>query len=127
MEKNQKIATINVTLKDLFFRWIDITSPFHKLTKQKRDVLSLLLYYHYLYKKEVSNDILIWKLVFDTDTRIKIREELNIKDPTFQNILSTLRKDKVIIDNKINPIYIPNLTKNSNNFKVLYNFNIRNE
>jgi len=45
-------ASLNLKLKDFFFKWLDITHSFHKLSKQHQKVLALLLYYHYLYKKE---------------------------------------------------------------------------
>ena len=66
---NVKIANINIKLKDLFFKWIEITRPFHKLTNQQQSVLALLLYYHYKYKKEITNSKILWKMVFDYDTK----------------------------------------------------------
>ena len=124
---NVKQANLNVKLKDLFFRWLDVTKTFHKLNNQQQQVLALLLYYHYKYKKETTNDKILWKIVFDYDTKIKINE-----DPVFgekgltglQNILTVLRKKNIIIDGKISPFFIPDLTKDSNNFKVIFNFNI---
>ena len=121
---NKKIANINIKLKDLFFKWVDITTPFHRLTKQKKDVLSLLLYNYYKYYKITEDQKIIWKMVFDIDTRESIKEDLDINDPVFQNILSFFRKKKIIIDKRINKIYIPNLSKDAKNFKVLFNFNI---
>jgi hypothetical protein len=122
--KNGKIANIKVSRKSLFYRWLEITKPFHKLTSQQHDVLSLLLYYFFEYKKEINTDKLCWKMVFDYDTKHLIKQELDIKDPNLQNVLTMLRKKGVIIDNKIVSTYIPNLEKDSNNFKVIFNFNI---
>lgn len=126
---NKKIAKLNIKLKDLFFRWLDITKTFHGLNKQQQQVLALLLYHHYLYKKEITNDKILWKVVFDYETRVKIREdsifgEKGLGSNSFENILSTLRKKKVIIDNKINPAYIPDLSSNSKEFNILFIFNI---
>jgi len=42
---NVKQANINIKLKNLFFKWLEITKPLHKLTQQEQDVLALLLYY----------------------------------------------------------------------------------
>lgn len=125
--KNTKIANINIRVKDLFFKWMEITKPFHHLTKQQQDVLALFLYYHYKYKKEITNNKILWKLVFDYDTKLLIREELDIKDAGFQNIMYKLRQKHIITNNKITPAYIPKLTKNSKNFKIVFNFNIVDE
>ena len=43
-----------------------------------------------------------------------------------QNVLTVLRKKNIVQDNKINPLFIPELDKESNNFKIVFNFNIVN-
>lgn len=123
---NSKIANLNVTLKNLFFRWLDITKSFHKLNNQQQQVLALLLYYHYIYRKETTNNKILWKLVFDYDTKMKIKEELNMNDNCFQNIMTQLRKKNIIINGEISKVYIPELDLKANNFKVIFNFNIVN-
>jgi len=65
--------------------------------------------------------------VFDYDTKMKIKEDLNMKDSALQTVLTKLRKKKIIIDNKVSPIFIPSLELNSKNFKMIYNFNIIND
>ncbi len=122
--KNSKIANLNVDIKGLFKKWLEVTKCFHKLTNQQQDVLSLLLYYHYINKKEITNDKILWKIVFDYDTKALIKEELSIKDQVFQNILSKLRKDNIIVNNKISNFFIPELEDKTNNFKIIFNFNI---
>ncbi len=124
---NVKQANINIKLKNLFFKWLEITKPLHKLTQQEQDVLALLLYYHYKTKHETTNEKILWKIVFDYDTKMKIKEDLDMKDSALQTVLTKLRKKKIIIDNKISPIFIPSLELNSKNFKMIYNFNIIND
>jgi len=121
---NIKQANINVSLKQLFINWLDITKKFHGLNNQQQQILALLLYYHYTFKKDITNNKILWKIVFDYDTKLKIKEELNMNDNILQNNLSQLRKKKVIVDNEISPFYIPDLTLDSKNFKVIFNFNI---
>jgi len=121
---NIKTANLNVSLKDLFSRWLDITKAFHKLNNQEQQVLALLLYYQYVLKKDITNNKILWKIVFDYDTKLKIKEELNMNDSVFQNNLTHLRKKNIIINNEINPYFIPELTNDAKNFKVIFNFNI---
>lgn len=127
MSKNLKQANINIHLKDLFLKWLEITSAFHNLTRQQKRVLSLLLYYHYKFKSEVTNTKILWKLVFDYDTKFKIREELGMKDSVLQNVLTKLRKDNIITNNVISPAFIPDLEPGSKMFRILFNFNIIHE
>jgi hypothetical protein len=124
MANNSKTATLNVTLKNLFFRWLDITRSFHKLNNQQQQVLALLLYYHYIYRKETTNNKILWTIVFDYDTKMKIKDELEMSDNSFQNILTNLRKKGIIVNGEISNMFIPELDLNSKNFKVIFNFNI---
>lgn len=126
---NNKIANINIKLKDLFFKWLEITKTFHKLNNQQQQVLALFLYYHYIYQKDITNKKLLWKVVFDYDTKIKIREdsvfgEKGLSESTFNNILSKLRKLNIIVNKEISSLFIPELEQKSNNFKIVFNFNI---
>lgn len=122
--KNSKVANLNVDLKGLFKKWLEITKCFHNLTTQQQDVLSLLLYYHYINKKDITNEKVLWKIVFDYDTKALIKEELGIEDQGLQNVLYKLRKTNVIKDNKISNFYIPVVERGAKNFKIIFNFNI---
>lgn len=125
---NIKTANININIKSLFFKWLEIIKPWHNLNNQQQQVLSLLLYYHYLYKKDITNNKILWKIVFDYDTRLKIIEDpcwkkgMNIG--TLNNILTVLRNKKAILNNEISKVYIPELDLNSKTFKIVFNFNI---
>jgi len=127
MSKNVKIASINVHLKTFFFRYVSFTAPFHKLAKQHQQVLALLLYHHHVIGKEITNNKLLWKTVFDYDTKLLISEELEMNSASLTNILSSLRRKKVIINNQISPVYIPDLSRGAKQFVMTFNFNIVNE
>lgn len=125
--KNSKVAIINITIKNLFKRWLELTKIFHNLPPQELEVLSLLLYYHYKYKQEITNDKILWKIIFDYDTKLLIREELGIKDQGIQNVLSKLRIKNVINDGKIQNMYIPDLEPKGDSFEIRFKFNIIHE
>jgi hypothetical protein len=127
MSNNEKVANLNVHIKSFFRQWILFTKPFHKLNNQQQEVLSLLLYYHYQLKHEITNNKILWKEVFDYDTKVKIYTELNIQPSALENLLSQLRKRKIIVENKISPVYIPDISKNSKVFTIKFNFNIKHE
>lgn len=124
MSSNVKSLNMNVDLKKLFNLWLNITSPFHNLTKQQIDVLALLLYFHKKLESEITNKKILWKIVFDYETKQKIKEELDISDASLQNVLTSLRKKNIISNNQIVSTYIPKIEKESSNFKVVFNFNI---
>jgi spore coat polysaccharide biosynthesis predicted glycosyltransferase SpsG len=121
---NVKNATINVKVKNFFLRYIEFLQPFHKLQKQQYTVVALLLYYHYQFSKEITNNKILWKTVFDYDTKILITDELGITTQGLENIYTKLRKAKVIIDNEISSVYIPKIDKKSKTFTININFKI---
>lgn len=127
MNTNEKIATINVKLKDFFIKWIEFTKPFHKLNPQQSQVLALLLYHHYKLSQEITNTKILWKAVFDYDTKLLIYEELNIQSGSLENLLSQLRRKNIIVDNKITPYFIPNINKKTQEFKLTFNFKLIHE
>lgn len=122
---NTKQALIKTSSKNFFKHWLILTRPLHKLKPQEINTLSLLLYHYFEYKKEITNDDLAWKLTFDYDTRNKIREELNIIEASFNNVLYSLRGKNIIKDNKINKSFIPILDlKTSNTYSLIFKFEI---
>lgn len=125
--KNGKIATIPIARKDLFYRWLELTKPFHKLPKQQMIILAWLLYYYDKYRGQTDNDTIAWKMTFDSDTKTSIKDVMGIKDQTLQNALTQLRKKNIIKDNRIKPQYIPSLEQKSKEFKLIFNFKIVDE
>lgn len=121
---NEKSANINVRLKTFFFRFVEFLYPFHGLALRQQKVLALLLYYHYELKQQITNDRILWKEVFDYDTKVKIYSELGIQSTALENLLSQLRKKNVIIDNQISGVYIPLIDAKSKTFSLKFNFNI---
>ena len=122
--ENVKSANLNVKIKNFFFRYIEFLKPFHKLQKQHYTVVALLLYYHYQFSKEITNNKILWKTVFDYDTKILITDELGITTQGLENIYTSLRKNKVIIDNEISSVYIPQINKKNKTFTININFKI---
>lgn len=124
---NEKQANINVSVKNFFFKWMELTKPFHKLRPKEIQIVALILYHYYRLKQDVTNDKILWKLVFDYDTKVLIAEEAGISMSGLENMYSSLRKKNVIVDNKITKHYVPELHKKSKNFKIIFNFNIKYE
>jgi hypothetical protein len=127
MSKDEKVVTINVKLKSFFRNWVQFTQPFHKLRPQEQHLLSLLLFHHYRLRQEITNNKILWKELFDYDTKLSMYEEMEIQSGALENLLSSLRKKKVILDGQISPVYIPEITKSTKKFTLTFNFNIIHE
>ena len=108
-----------------FFRlWLMMLQPFLNLRNQEVSVLAKLLYYRHTISKEVKNKKIVDQLLFDTTTRKEIIKELNIKEYSFNNILSSLRKKKLIVNNSINNKIVPKVSKNFKKFQLIYDIEI---
>lgn len=125
-----EVAVNNViripTDKKKFFRfWYEFLKPFHKLTDREIDVITSFTYERFLLSKVILDSEVLDKVVMSEDTKKKVREESNITLAHFQVIMGKLRKNRVIINNKINPKFIPNITEDDNSFKLMLLFDIQ--
>ena len=76
----------------------------------------------YELSKVIKDNEILDKVTMSEDTKKKVREECDISLPHFQVIMGKLRKNKVIIDGKINPRYIPSVDEENGSFKMMLLF-----
>lgn len=125
--KVNNIVKIPTSLDNFFRLWFSFLHPFHKLTEREIDVITSLVKHRYIYSKSITDDDLLEKITMSEETKKMVREECNLTHPHFQVIMSKLRKANILLDNKINPRYIPNIGEDTNNFQLLLYFDINNE
>lgn len=127
MSKNTANNVVRIPASSLgsFFRfWFEFLEPFHHLTGREMDVITSFVKQRYLLSTVITDDEILDRVVMSEDTKRKVREECNITLPHFQVVMGKLRKNKLIIDGKINKRFIPNLEKNAKDFKLLLYFDL---
>lgn len=125
MGKMNNVIRIPTSISTSFFRfWFEFLRPFHNLTDREMQVASSLLKRRYELSKVIQDEVILDKVVMSEDTKKMVREECNISLPHFQVIMGKLRKNKVILDGRINPRFIPNLTEEQGSFRLLLNFEL---
>lgn len=125
MGKMNNVIRIPTSINTSFFRfWFEFLRPFHNLTDREMQVASSLLKRRYELSKVIQDEGILDKVVMSEDTKKVVREECNISLPHFQVIMGKLRKNKVILDGRINPRFIPNLTEEQGSFRLLLNFEL---
>jgi len=119
------IKTIHTDKKSIFRYWLEFLRPYHKLRTKEIEALSLMLYYRYELSRSIDDIDMVDMILFSTQTRIKIRKDLNdMGQKVFNNLLTSLRKKEVITkENKINPRLIPSMTEEG--FKLVFNFEVK--
>jgi hypothetical protein len=126
MKKANNIVRIPTSLSGKFFKyWFEFLKPFHKLTDREIDVIVSFVRQRYELSKVIKDDAILDKVTMSEDTKKKVREECNINLPHFQVIMGKLRKNKVIIDGKINPRFIPNIDEENGYFQLMLLFELR--
>jgi hypothetical protein len=122
---NMNIKRIHTDKKSIFRYWLALLKPYHKLRQKEIDALGLMLYYRYELTREIKDIEMVDMILFSTQTRAKIREDLgDMGQKVFNNLLTSLRKKKVITkDNKINPVLIPKMSEEG--FKLIFDFEVK--
>lgn len=117
------IVRIPCKVDGKFFRyWFEFLTPFHNLTEREMDVITSFVRQRYELSKVIKDNEILDKVTMSEDTKKKVREECGISLPHFQVIMGKLRKNKVIIDGKINPRYIPSVDEENGSFKMMLLF-----
>ena len=106
----------------IFRYWFEFLTPFHNLTEREMDVITSFVKQRYELSKVIKDNEILEKVTMSEDTKKKVREECDISLPHFQVIMGKLRKNKVIIDGKINPRYIPSVDEENGSFKMMLLF-----
>ena len=132
MEKKKKangIIRIPASLDGSFFRyWLEFLAPFHTLTAREMDIAANFLKQRYVLSKAVKDDALLDKIVMSEEIKRKIKAECQVTNPHFQVIMGKLRKSKIIVDDKLNPKFIPkNIEEGDKSFQLLLYFDLDEE
>lgn len=119
------VVRIPASLNGSFFRfWFEFLAPIHKLTERETDVITSFVKQRYELSKVIKDEGILDKVVMSEDTKRKVREECNITVPHFQVIMGKLRKNKLIVDGKINKRFIPQIPEDAKEFKLLLYFDM---
>lgn len=128
MEKVNNVIRIPTSLQGKFFRyWFMFLEPIHKLTSREIDVITSFVKQRYELSKVIKDDDVLDKVTMSDDVRRKVREECNMTLPYFQGIMAKLKKNKIIVNGRINRRFIPNIKDNDGVFQLLLYFELNNE
>ena len=117
------VKNIKTDKNNFYYLWLQFLKPYHKLTNKEIELLALFLKKREELSRNINDNNLIDKMLFNKDTKADIRAIMNYETyQVFNNMMTSLRKKGAIVDNSINKGLIPKLE--GNNFKLIFNFNI---
>lgn len=120
------VIRIPTSLDGKFFRyWFEFLKPFHNLTSREMDVITAFAKKRFELSKQISDTNILDKFLMSDDIKREIRDECNMSLSHFQVIIGKLKNNNLIVDDKINPRFIPNIVEEDGNFKLLLFFDLK--
>ena len=127
MSKNANINVVRIpaSVEGSFFKyWFEFLKPYHKLTSREIDVISELVKIRFQLSKVILDEDVLDSVLMSEETKRKVRETCQIKLSHFQVIMGKLRKNGIIIGEKINKRFIPNIDYEAKDFKLIFYFDL---
>ncbi len=115
------IVNIPTTEESYFLQYLTILKPISRMRDKEIQILAQLMFYNNRYshlEQEVRE-----KMVFDTDTRMRIRQKLKMSEASFNNCLTELRKKNVIVGTRLSKAY--NIFTNGGREELTFRFSIK--
>lgn len=117
------ISGFKVNEYTIFKIWLKVTKAVHKLTDKEIDVAAIFLRKYFDNKDLIIDEELLNKVTFSIENKRSAREELGVTPTYFQVMLKGLRDKRFIVNNMINPKFIPALDANGD---ILHLFILKN-
>ena len=105
---------------DIYVR--NITGSSDQMPAKLIHVLAMLLYYNHLYSDVEEEER--WNKIFNSRHRKMICEDLGMKNQQLNTYYSTLRGYKMIINNRVNSVFV---VKPEKDFELTFKFSINGE
>ena len=119
------VIRIPTSLQGKFFRkWIEFLTPLHNLTNREKDVVAAFIKARFELSKSIQDPTWLDKAVMSDEIKAKVKEECKVSDAFFQVILGKLKKTGIILDGKINPMFIPKKLEAGKTFQLLLYFDL---
>jgi hypothetical protein len=123
--KIDNAVRIPTSINGSFFRyWFEFLQPLHKLRPSEIKVIACFVKHRYELSKSISDKKLLDEITMGEDTKKKVINECGITKSHFNIIMTKLKKSKLVIDGKINPKFIPNISEDGNSLSLLLFFDL---
>lgn len=127
MEQQEVKKVINAALKvpctpETFVRtWFKYLTQVHKLTEKEADVAAEFVKHYMALSKEMSDEEHINEILFSKKVKNQICEDLRLNQPHFRTILQSLRRNKIIVNGKLDKRYVPSYVPGEK-FRLMFIF-----
>ncbi len=116
----------SVTLKEFFVTYLKCFNPVLKLKSREIQVLGIILKYYYENRALPVEEL--YALLYSKEMRKRMRDEIDMSEPSFNNHLVQLKAKRCIEDKnmQINKIILSNLKdiKETKKLDITYSINV---
>lgn len=127
--KVNNIIRVPTSLDTTFFKyWLEFISPLHKLPPKAIEVAAAFLQKRYELSKSIIEDEVLDKVVLGVECKKELMETCGMSKANFDSNIKILKQKLFLVDNKINPKFIPkNINANPKAFQLLLYFDLNEE
>lgn len=105
--KPNNLIVLRCTGESFYRMWVEMLTPFHKLTNRERDVMARIISQRFKLQESISDPAMLKEVLWSQTSRKDMRESLKMSQANFQMTLSKLHKANVLVDGDIRPEFIP--------------------
>ena len=126
---NTNKAKIDCTRDNVCENWLRLTKELHGLSEAEIMLASKFLNKRIELKEKILDEDLLEEYLQSTKVRMGIKEAANVKNMgLFQNMMSALRRKGFFTEgDRINKVFIPNISSESKFLKVEFILKINDE
>lgn len=108
---------------DFFEKWFQMLKPIHHLQNKELRLLAEFCRVRYEYSKKITDPDTLDKWLGSIETKMMVKENLQMPSSSFQVSMSKLKKANMLVNGKINPKLLPEIT-NEHDFRLLLYFDL---
>lgn len=121
-DRPNKYIMLPCTSESFYRAWIEFLTPYHRLARRERDVFATIMAQYFRLKKKSDDPDMIRTLLWSSKSRMQMRTILGMSQPHFQMVLAKLRERGALIDEDINPRYMPNINDKYKSLQLCITF-----
>jgi len=126
LSKVNNIIRIPTSLNTTFFKyWLEFISPLHKLPPKAIEVAAAFLLKRHELSKSIIEEEVLDKVVLGAECKKELMETCGMSKANFDSNIKILKQKLFLVENRINPKFIPkNVSNNSKAFQLLLYFDL---
>lgn len=116
--KPNNVFLVPCTENSFYRAWVEVLTPYHKLTAREKDVAARILAQYFKFKESIPDPEVLRDLLWSRKSRKDIMESLSMSQAHFQMVLAKLKTAGFIKDGDINPRFIPHKLQGDSRFML---------